>query len=129
MALSLSAGASPALTRSATPAQGYAWVAESVLGRLRADKHRLAFAEADALGLGALDIAFDVRPADGKIRVHILPTGDTSASASPDLAADPTPILVAPALDAMYENGNNWLGAMSGAFALLWRTLVARCMG
>jgi hypothetical protein len=52
--------------------------------------------------------------------VRILPAGDTSASASasasPDLAADPDLILVAPALDAMYENGDNWPGAMHTGF-------------
>jgi hypothetical protein len=87
-------------------------------GRASAGKRRLPFAEADALGLGALDIAFDAHPADGKIRVRILPAGDSSASASasPDLAADPAPILVVPALDAMYEDGDNWPGAMATVF-------------
>jgi hypothetical protein len=105
-------------SRPATPAQGYVWGVEGVPGGLRAGKHRLQFAEADALGLGALDIAFDVPPADGMIRVRILPAGVTSASASasPDLAADPNPILVVPALDAMYEDGDNWPGAMATVF-------------
>jgi hypothetical protein len=91
MVLSLPGAASPLPSRPATPAQGYAWGVEGMPGGLRAGKHRLQFAEADALALGALDIALDARPTDGKIRVRILPAGDTSASA--DLAADPDPIL------------------------------------
>jgi hypothetical protein len=118
MVLSLPAAASPLPSRPATPAQGYAWGVEGMPGGLRAGKHRLPFAEAEALGLGALDIAFATRPADGKIRVHILPAGDTSAfaSATPDLTADPDPIVVAPALDAMREDGDKWPGAMATVF-------------
>jgi hypothetical protein len=102
----------------------YAWGVEGMPGGLRAGKRRLPFAEADALGLGALDIAFDALPADGKIGVHILPAGDTSASA--DLAADPDPILVAPALDAMYEDGDSWPAAMPTVFVFPREN--ARCL-
>jgi hypothetical protein len=81
MELALPAAGSPLPSRPATPSQGYTWGAGGVLSRLRADERRLAFAEAFALGLGTLEIAYDARPADGKIRMRILPFPGPGADA------------------------------------------------
>lgn len=52
-----------------------------------ASAQTLAFADGEALGLGALDISFDARPAeDGKIRVRIHPGADAGTRASSPFA-------------------------------------------
>jgi hypothetical protein len=111
MVLSRPADASTLPSRPATPVQGYAWGAESVPRELRADERRLAFAFADALGLGALDIALDARPADGKIRMYILHFAGLGLGArflaQATAGREPDRISAAPARDVKIKDGGN----------------------